>query len=50
MGKITFIAKPGKQEIAIARMFKAPPECIFKAMSDPSLIRSGGDPENTSLS
>ena len=38
MAKITFKAEPGKQEIVVTRLFDAPPEKVFRAMSDPSLI------------
>jgi uncharacterized protein YndB with AHSA1/START domain len=38
MAKITFTAEPGKQELVITRLFDAPPEKVFKAISDPALI------------
>ncbi len=38
MGKINFIVEPGKQEITITRLFDAPRERLFKAMTDPALI------------
>jgi len=38
MATITFTAEPGKQELVITRLFDAPPEKVFKAMSDPALI------------
>ena len=38
MGKITFTAEPGKQDITITRIFNASPERVFKAMTDPLLI------------
>ncbi len=38
MGKINFIVEPGKQEIVISRLFDAPRERLFKAMTDPLLI------------
>ena len=38
MGKITFTAEPGKQEIVITRLFDVPADRLFKAMTDPSLI------------
>ncbi len=37
-GKTNFIVEPGKQEIIIARLFDAPRERLFKAMTDPALI------------
>ncbi len=38
MGKTNFIVEPGKQEIIITRLFDAPRERLFKAMTDPALI------------
>jgi uncharacterized protein YndB with AHSA1/START domain len=38
MTKVTLTAEPGKQEIIITRLFDAPADRLFKAMSDPSLI------------
>ena len=37
-GKTNFIVEPGKQEIVITRLFDAPRERLFKAMTDPTLI------------
>lgn len=38
MTKINTIAEPGKQEIIMSRVFNAPRELVFKAMTDPVLI------------
>ncbi len=37
-GKTNFSVEPGKQEIIITRLFDAPREGLFKAMTDPALI------------
>ncbi len=34
----TITAEPGKQEVVITREFDAPPELVFKAMTDPELL------------
>ena len=38
MTKTEITVEPGKQEIIITREFDAPPEVVFKAMTDPDLI------------
>ncbi len=38
MAKTNFIVEPGKQEVIISRLFDAPRERLFKAMTDPALI------------
>jgi uncharacterized protein YndB with AHSA1/START domain len=38
MTKTTLIAEPGKQEIFLRRSFDAPPQLVFKTMTDPKLI------------
>ncbi len=38
MAKINLIAEPGKQEIVITRIFDAPRELVFRAITDPNLI------------
>jgi len=38
MTKTILIAEPGKQELFIHRIFDAPPELVFKAYTDPTLI------------
>lgn len=36
--KTTITAEPGKQEIVITREFNAPPELVYRAYVDPSLL------------
>ncbi|GAB4511794.1 MAG: hypothetical protein OHK0046_10380 [Anaerolineae bacterium] len=38
MSKYSFVAEPGTLSIEISRMFDAPRDLIFKAMTDPNLI------------
>ncbi len=38
VGKTRLIAEPGKQQVITTRLFDAPRERLFKAMTDPSLI------------
>lgn len=38
MSKLNLITEPGKQEIVITRVFDAPRELVFKALTDPKLI------------
>jgi uncharacterized protein YndB with AHSA1/START domain len=38
MTKINLIAEPGKQQIVITRIFDAPRQLVYKAMTDPELI------------
>jgi uncharacterized protein YndB with AHSA1/START domain len=38
MGEIEFIIEPGRQDIVIRRVFDAPRDVVFKAMTDPTLI------------
>src|SRR5438876_11080601 len=38
MAKTEIIAEPGKQEIAITRVFDAPRDLVFKTSTDPNLI------------
>lgn len=38
MAKVRFNAEPGKNEIVITSTFAAPPETVFKAITDPVLI------------
>lgn len=39
MGKTNLIAEPGKQELFFTRVFDAPPELVFKAYTDPNLVK-----------
>lgn len=38
MSNTEFVIEPGRQDIVIRRMFDAPRDVVFKAMTDPSLI------------
>jgi uncharacterized protein YndB with AHSA1/START domain len=38
MGKARVTAEPGKQEISISRVFNAPRELVWKAMTTPELV------------
>jgi uncharacterized protein YndB with AHSA1/START domain len=38
VGKTTIMVEPGKQEVIVTRLFEAPRESLFKAMTDPQLI------------
>ncbi len=38
MGDTEFVIEPGRQDIIITRVFDAPPDVVFKAMTDPDLI------------
>jgi uncharacterized protein YndB with AHSA1/START domain len=38
MAGTKLIAEPGRKEIIVTRVFDAPPELVFQAMTDPSLV------------
>lgn len=38
MGETEFVIKPGSHEISVTRVFDAPGDLVFKAMTDPALI------------
>ena len=38
MGETEFVIEPGRQDIVIKRVFDAPREVVFKALTDPNLI------------
>lgn len=38
MEKTEYVIEPGKQEITITRVFDAPRELVFKAMTDPKIV------------
>lgn len=46
MGKLTLVAEPGKQELTMTRVFDAPRDLVFKAMTDPELIPLWWGPRN----
>ncbi len=39
MGKTNLVANPGQQEIVVTRVFDASPALVFKAHTDPELLR-----------
>ncbi len=45
VGKTRLVAEPGKQEIVVTRLFDAPRERVFKAMTDPQLLPHWWGPE-----
>jgi uncharacterized protein YndB with AHSA1/START domain len=38
MGETEFVIEPGRQDIVMTRVFDAPPDVVFRAMTDPDLI------------
>jgi uncharacterized protein YndB with AHSA1/START domain len=44
MGKTNFVIEPGKQEITVTRTFDAPRQLVFKACTDPDLIKQWWGP------
>ena len=44
MGDTEFVIEPGRQDIVITRVFDAPREVVFKALTDPNLIPSWWGP------
>ncbi len=44
MGETEFVIEPGRQDIVITRVFDAPREVVFKALTDPNLIPSWWGP------
>jgi uncharacterized protein YndB with AHSA1/START domain len=49
MGKTNLIAEPGKQEILVTRVFDASPKLVFKAYTDPDLIRQWLGPRRMTM-
>jgi len=50
MPKSTLVAEPGKHEIIMTRVFDAPRELLFKAMTDPKLVPQWwGQRHNTTI-
>ena len=39
MGKLEMIVEPGKQELTMTRTFDAPRDVVFRAYTDPDLVR-----------
>lgn len=46
MTKLNLVAEPGKHEIRMWREFDAPPELVFKAFTDPTLVPRWWGPKN----
>ena len=46
MTKTSFVAEPGKQEIVMTRVFRAPRTRVFQAVTDPALIPRWWGPRN----
>jgi uncharacterized protein YndB with AHSA1/START domain len=46
MTKTDFIAEPGKQAVVIMRIFDAPRELVFKAVTDPDLVPQWWGPKS----
>jgi uncharacterized protein YndB with AHSA1/START domain len=38
MGKTEFVIEPGRQDIVMTRVFDAPPDVVFRALTDPDII------------
>jgi len=49
MNKAQMIAEPGKQEIRVTRVFDAPRELLFKALTDPALVPQWWGQRNSNL-
>ncbi|MCI0689372.1 MAG: SRPBCC family protein [Sporichthyaceae bacterium] len=46
MSDTTFVIEPGKQDILMTRVFDAPRDTVFKALTDPTLIPSWWGPRD----
>jgi uncharacterized protein YndB with AHSA1/START domain len=49
MTETTLTAEPGRQEVLITRTFDAPRELVFRAVTDPDLVREWWGPYGTDL-
>jgi uncharacterized protein YndB with AHSA1/START domain len=49
MSETTLTAEPGRQEVLITRTFDAPRELVFRAVTDPDLVREWWGPYGTDL-
>ena len=49
MNKTTLTVEPGKQELFIIREFDAPRELVFKAFTDPKLLKEWMNPCNMTI-
>ncbi|HZW03627.1 MAG TPA: SRPBCC domain-containing protein [Anaerolineaceae bacterium] len=45
MNKLQMIAEPGKHDFTITRIFDAPPELVFKVITNPELVPQWWGPE-----
>ena len=48
MSKTEYVIEPGKQEVVITRMFDAPRELVFRAFTDPQLMKEWWGPRELS--
>jgi uncharacterized protein YndB with AHSA1/START domain len=48
MSKTEYVIDPGKQEVVITRMFDAPRELVFRAFTDPQLMKEWWGPRELS--
>jgi uncharacterized protein YndB with AHSA1/START domain len=49
MGKTNLIVEPGKQEIIATRTFDAPPELVYRAYTEPDLVRQWLGPRRLTM-
>lgn len=49
MGKTNLIAEPGKQEFIVTRDFDAPPALVYRAFTDPELLRQWLGPRRLTM-
>lgn len=49
MSETEFVIEPGRQDIVITRVFDAPRDIVFKAVTDPNLIPAWWGPRSTTI-
>lgn len=49
MSETEIIIEPGRQDIVITRVFDAPPDVVFKAVTDPNLIPAWWGPRSAAI-
>ena len=49
MSKTNLIVEPGRQDFTVTRVFDAPPELLFKAYTDPNLLRQWLGPRTLTM-
>ncbi len=49
MGKTNLVIEPGKQEFTVTRVFDAPPALVYKAYTDPNLLRQWLGPRDLKM-